>query len=58
MHTQNEIYSTTHAVIHDNIKKAHAKLTGHINKSSIKFNKVNIENNSVNNVNSIRKKNT
>ena len=58
VHTQNEINSTTHVVIHDNIKKAHAKLTDHINKSSIKFNKVNMENNSVNNANSIRKKNT
>ena len=24
-----------HVVIHDNIKKAHAKLTDHVNKSSI-----------------------
>ena len=45
-----------HVVIHDNIKKAHAKLTDHVNKSSIKINKVNIENNSVNNANSISKK--
>ena len=56
MHTQDKINSTTHVVIHDNIKKAHAKLTDHINKSSIKINKVHIENNSVNNANSIRKK--
>ena len=56
MHTQDKINSTTHVVIHDNIKKAHAKLTDHINKSSIKINKVHIENNSVNNANSISKK--
>ena len=56
VHTHNKINSTTHVVIHDDIKKAHAKLTGHINKSSIKINKVHIENNSVNNANGIRKK--
>ena len=58
MHTHNKINSTTHVVIDDDIKKAHAKLTGHINKSSIKINKVHIENNSANNANSISKKNT
>ena len=47
-----------HVVIHDHIKKAHAKLTDHVNKSSITINKVHIENNSVNNANSISKKNT
>ena len=56
MHTQDKINSNTHVVRHDNIKKAHAKLTDHINKSSIKINKVHIENNSVNNANSISKK--
>ena len=56
MHTHDKINSTTHVVIHDNIKKAHAKLTDHINKSSIKINKVHIENNSVNNANGISKK--
>ena len=45
-----------HVVIHDHIKKAHAKLTDHVNKSSITINKVHIENNSVNNANSISKK--
>ena len=56
MHTQDKINSNTHVVRHDNIKKAQAKLTDHINKSSIKINKVHRENNSVNNANSISKK--
>ena len=58
MHTHNKINNITLVVIHDNIKKTHAKLTGHINKSSIKINKVHIKNNSANNANSISKKNT
>ena len=36
--------------------KKRAKLTDHVNKSSIKINKGHIENNTVNNANSISKK--
>ena len=56
VHTHDKINSTTHVVIHDNIKTAHTKSTDHVNKSSIKINKVHIENNSVNNANGISKK--
>ena len=57
VHTHNEINNTTtHIVIHDIIKKAHAKLPDSINNKTILINKVHIENNSVDNVSNISKK--